>query len=184
MAKQEILLLENFNADYYFCDKNSDDAELGSGAFGHVFKAKLILEVSMSGMPEEIAIKEVEFQMYETKHRKTEWNLLEEGRNFQNTNLVEMFYVSIEPGRKNKQKMKIFMEFCEQTLHDFMQSRPKLSLADLKHMTVGVLRGLDRLHAQNIIHRDVKPQNILLKENAKDSSSLQDMTIKLTDYNV
>ena len=82
--------------------------------------------------------------------------------------------------------LKIYMEYCQETLHDFMEDagRPELTLADLQYVTVGVLRGLDHLHQQNIIHRDEKPQNILLKRNTGETTSIMDMTIKLSDYNV
>ena len=135
-------------------------------------------------MPDEIAIKEITIKTPGGKHTKTEWNLLQEGKNFQNSNLVQMFYLSIEPLR-NRQILKIYMEFCEQSLHDYVEDTTReLSLSELKHATAGVLRGLDHFHQQDIIHRDVKPKNILLKWNTKSPTSLTDMTIKLTDFNV
>ena len=42
----EIILLEDFKATYYICDKNNHDALLGRGAFGDVFKATLIWGVT------------------------------------------------------------------------------------------------------------------------------------------
>ncbi|HEY0426549.1 MAG TPA: WG repeat-containing protein [Pyrinomonadaceae bacterium] len=49
------------------------------------------------------------------------------------------------------------------SLADRLQREGKLSLKDAVEMTIGILHGLEFLHSRRIIHRDIKPQNILLQ---------------------
>ena len=54
-------------------------------------------------------------------------------------------------------------------LHNFISKLPQRSLAleDAKLVFKQILRGLEEIHSKNIIHRDIKLENILLKKNSK-----------------
>lgn len=54
-------------------------------------------------------------------------------------------------------------------LHSFVSKLPQraLALEDAKLVFKQILRGLEEIHSKNIIHRDIKLENILLKRNAK-----------------
>ena len=80
--------------------------------------------------------------------------------------------------KKEHEKSAIFMELCEQSLNEYMY-RNDLRSQDLKHVMVGVLKGLEHLHSQDILHRDLKPQNILLKSGIIGGTSIQDKIIKI-----
>jgi hypothetical protein len=57
----------------------------------------------------------------------------------------------------------IVMEYVEGgSLADLLRARGALPWRDAVRITVGVLEGLDAVHRAGILHRDVKPSNILL----------------------
>ena len=51
----------------------------------------------------------------------------------------------------------------------------------VKHITLGVCRGVNHLHSHGIIHRDIAPNNILLKFENNDELH---PTVKVADFNV
>jgi len=64
-----------------------------------------------------------------------------------NNNIVEVFLV---------------LEYMQEDLSNFIEHSPVLSLDTVKKITAQILTGLYIIHKQDIIHRDIKPQNILL----------------------
>lgn len=74
-------------------------------------------------------------------------------------NIVAIY--TVEPGKDNYLAW-IVMEYVEgKSLHQLMQDGP-LGLTDTLNIGLDICRGLKTAHAQNIMHRDIKPQNILL----------------------
>ncbi len=70
----------------------------------------------------------------------------------------------------------IVMEYIEGiTLKEYIESRGSLRWKDAVHFTIQILKGLQHAHDKGIVHRDVKPQNIMV---------LSDGTIKVTDFGI
>ncbi|MDF2566659.1 MAG: prkC [Oscillospiraceae bacterium] len=70
----------------------------------------------------------------------------------------------------------IVMEYIDGiTLKDYIQQQKILRWKETVHFTVQILRALQHAHDKGIVHRDVKPQNIML---------LQDGTIKVMDFGI
>ena len=70
----------------------------------------------------------------------------------------------------------IVMEHVEGiTLQEFIESQKVLDWKEALVVTVQILKALQHAHDKGVIHRDIKPQNILLLNNA---------TIKVTDFGI
>ena len=70
----------------------------------------------------------------------------------------------------------IVMEYVDGiTLKEYINKQGTLRWKDAVYLTIQVLRALQHAHDKGIVHRDVKPQNIML---------LPDGTIKVTDFGI
>ena len=67
---------------------------------------------------------------------------------------------TVEPG-EDIYAAFIVMECLESSLYPLMKARP-MGLTETFNIGLDICRGLQAVHAQKIIHRDIKPQNILL----------------------
>lgn len=76
-------------------------------------------------------------------------------------NIVSIYDVSVRANVKY-----IVMEFVEGiTLKSYMEHRGVLNLREIISYTTQILRALDHAHSKGIVHRDIKPQNIMLLKN-------------------
>jgi serine/threonine-protein kinase len=46
--------------------------------------------------------------------------------------------------------------------HTLLESAGRLSVGDAVHIALDIARGLEHVHSRNIVHRDIKPDNILI----------------------
>ena len=70
----------------------------------------------------------------------------------------------------------IVMEYIDGiTLKDFIEQQGALRWKDALHFITQILRALQHAHDKGIVHRDIKPQNIMLFE---------DGTIKVMDFGI
>ena len=86
-------------------------------------------------------------------------------------NLVSVYDVS----RSNAVEY-IVMELIDgMTLKQFMERKGVLTCKEAVHFVTQILKALDHAHEKGIIHRDIKPHNVML---------LRDGTIKVTDFGI
>lgn len=70
----------------------------------------------------------------------------------------------------------IVMEYIDGiTLKEYIEMQQVLDWKETLHLTTQILTALQHAHENGIVHRDIKPQNIML---------LQDGTIKVTDFGI
>lgn len=86
-------------------------------------------------------------------------------------NIVNVYDVSEENGL-----YFIVMELIEGiTLKDFILAKGKLSVREAVGITIQIAQGLEVAHQNHIVHRDIKPQNIILSK---------DGLAKVTDFGI
>ncbi len=86
-------------------------------------------------------------------------------------NIVKVFNVSY-----GDRLQYIVMEYVEGiTLKEYIEQQGKLGIKETVHFTMQILRALQHAHDKGIVHRDIKPQNIMLLSNGN---------IKVTDFGI
>lgn len=55
------------------------------------------------------------------------------------------------------------MEAYTQNFYEFLNCNHNISVLDMKMYVYQILRGANYMHSLNLCHRDLKPQNILIK---------------------
>lgn len=85
--------------------------------------------------------------------------------------LVDIIY------NEEKQKLYIIMEYCVTVLQELFDRAPnnRLPISQAHHYFVQLIEGLEYLHSQGIIHKDIKPSNLLINNSN---------VIKITDLGV
>ena len=70
----------------------------------------------------------------------------------------------------------IVMEYVEGiTLKTYIEKKGQLSFKEAESIAIQVARGIEAAHNKNIIHRDIKPQNIIISTEGK---------VKVTDFGI
>lgn len=86
-------------------------------------------------------------------------------------NIVSVYDVSTNPDREY-----IVMELIDGiTLKQYMERRGRMDWRESLHFITQIMRGLSHAHSRGVIHRDIKPQNIMV---------LRDGSVKVADFGI
>lgn len=133
------------------------ESVLGIGGMAYVLKAK---DMKNEGKPVAIKILNDEFNKDESAVKR----FINESKAvsmISAENIVKIFDVVISDNLKY-----IVMEYIDGiTLKDYVDKVGALGWKEAVHYTKQILKGLDAAHEKGIVHRDVKPQNIMLLKN-------------------
>jgi len=137
--------------------------KLGAGSMGTVYKGRHWETgqlVAIKVMPAEIARNPVLIKRFEQEFRITS--------KLDHPNIVRVMEFS-----KNESNPYLVMELVDgESLGDRLDRDGKLSEDEAIHIILQVAQGLHRAHRQGLIHRDVKPDNVMVTK---------DGVAKLTD---
>ena len=143
-------------------------SELGQGAMGIVYKAKdpLIDRI--------VAIKTISLSLAMDEKEEYEARFYQEAKaagRLNHPNIVTIFDVG-----KSGDVAYIAMEFLQgRELRDILNEHTHLPVNQVLDIVIQVARGLAYAHEHNIVHRDVKPSNIML---------VRDGHVKITDFGI
>ena len=140
---------------------------LGSGSFSSVFRAREEMTNRI------VAIKALTKDAYPPGRMQYLFNEIKSmSKICGHPNIVSIH--TVEPGEDNYLAWIIMEYIGGPSLHQLMQKR-ELALTEVLNIGLDISNGLKAAHAQNILHRDIKPQNILLT---------QEKEAKIADFSI
>ena len=126
--------------------------ELGKGGMGRVFRA---LDTKIN---EEVAVKLIRPEIADSSTIERFGNELKMARKISHKNVCRMYHLSEESGTHY-----ITMEFVPgETLKDMIRMTKQLSIGGAVDIAKQVCEGMIDAHQLGVIHRDLKPQNIMI----------------------
>ena len=158
-------LLSNISSFSRFKSQFTTINHLGSGGFGDVYKVKNTIDendyaikiLNMEHLIHEsyLILREVRI-LSKLKHNNiigyySSWIGVDEIDNYQENNSFLKLYIQ--------------MELCDSNLSQYIDDRTEINKEGNYIFINQICDGLEYIHNKNIIHRDIKPKNIFIKNN-------------------
>lgn len=132
---------------------------IGNGSFGKVYRCRNRLDKN------EYAVKET-FRKFVGRHKVYGLNEIQALASLtaieENTNVVRYYHSWVED-----EKLYLVMEYCPKSLKEEMKEKGRFSEEQLKKILRDICMGLSYLHRSDIVHLDIKPENILISKTNK-----------------
>lgn len=155
-----------FENGTYVGDRYEIIEKIGAGGMSDVYKAldhALGREVALKVLKQEFN----EDSSFIAKFRQE----AQAAAGLEHANIVNIYDVGNENGM-----YYIVMEYVEGiTLKTYIAKKGKLAYNEVISIAIQVGRGIEAAHKKNIIHRDIKPQNIMISREGK---------VKVTDFGI
>ncbi len=150
----------------YLQDRYEILEPVGAGGMSDVYKAKdhvLNREVAIKVLKKEFT----EDMSFVTKFRRE----AQSAAVLEHPNIVNIYDVGSEDGL-----YFIIMEYIEGiTLKSYIERKERLNYKEVLSIAIQVGRGIQAAHEKGIIHRDIKPQNVIISKEGK---------VKVTDFGI
>lgn len=140
--------------------------EIGKGGMAYVYKARCVL------LNRIVAVKILRDDLGSDDEFLNRFNAeAQAAASLSQSNIVSIFDVGEDNGRHY-----IIMEYVAgKTLKEYITEKGKLDYREALSIASQISDALTAAHAKNIVHRDIKPHNILITEDGK---------IKVTDFGI
>ena len=123
--------------------------KIGKGGFGTVYKA---LDLKTN---ENVAIKIIPFNIEDRESIENEIYLMRRIDSRNSIKLINNFM--------DEKNYYIVMELCDDNLQNYVKNKGKLKIEEIQKILVQLNDVLRFMKKENINHRDIKPDNILIK---------------------
>ena len=155
-----------FENGTYIADRYEVIEKIGTGGMSDVYKAldhSLGREVALKVLKQEFN----EDASFVSKFRQE----AQAAAGLEHANIVNIYDVGSENGM-----YYIVMEYVEGiTLKTYISKKGQLAYNEVISIGIQVGRGIEAAHKKNIVHRDIKPQNIIISKEGK---------VKVTDFGI
>ncbi len=150
----------------FVADRYEILAKAGAGGMSDVYKAKDHV------LGRFVAIKVLKPEFAEDVNFVTKFRTeAQSAAGLEHPNIVNIYDVGSEEGFHY-----IVMEYVEGiTLKTYIEKKGQLSYKEAISIAIQVGRGIEAAHNKNIVHRDIKPQNIMISTEGK---------VKVTDFGI
>lgn len=150
----------------YLADRYEIVGKIGAGGMADVYKAKDHI------LGRFVAIKTLKQEFSEDVNFVTKFRTeAQSAAGLEHPNIVNIYDVGSENGL-----YYIVMEYVEGiTLKTYIEKKGQLSFKEAVSIAIQVGRGIEAAHSKHIIHRDIKPQNIIISTEGK---------VKVTDFGI
>lgn len=146
---------------------------IGEGTFGMVFKAEYIGDpkyAEKNRIPKKVALKKIKMEDSKEGFPITALREIMLMKKCHHENILEILeIVTSKIYSKNTKKQEVYLvfEYMDHDLSGLSLAKHKFTLPQIKYIMFQLLKGVEYLHKNNIIHRDIKSANILINKYGK-----------------
>ena len=140
--------------------------KIGTGGMANVYKAKC------HRLNRLVAVKILKNDLAQNEEFRRRFNAESQAvAQLSHPNIVSVYDVS-----RGGDTEYIVMELIDGiTLKQYMEKRGQLNWRESLHFITQIMRGLSHAHSRGIVHRDIKPQNVMV---------LRDGSVKVADFGI